>query len=177
MGSILGSGSSPGEGNGHLLQYSCLVNPIDRGAWQATVHGVERVGHDLATKPPLPFLAALGLHRFAWAFSSCGNRGYSLLQCAGFSLWWFLLLWSTGSGCIGLSVVACREELQLVDPRERLSSCGPWAQLFHSMWTLPRGPEIEPLSPVLPGRFLSIAPPGKSRMFPFFKYTVYLGET
>ena len=41
-----------GEGNGNPLQYSCLENPIDRGAWQAIVHGVARVGHDLATKPP-----------------------------------------------------------------------------------------------------------------------------
>ena len=39
----------PGERNGNPLQYSCLGNPMDRGAWQATVHGVERVGHDLAT--------------------------------------------------------------------------------------------------------------------------------
>ena len=43
-----------GEGNGNPLQYSCLDNPMDRGAWQATVHGVARVGHDLATKPPPP---------------------------------------------------------------------------------------------------------------------------
>ena len=39
-GSIPESGRSPGEGNGNLLQYSCLENPIDGGAWQATVHGV-----------------------------------------------------------------------------------------------------------------------------------------
>ena len=39
-GSIPGSGRSPGEGNGKLLQYSCLGNPMDRGAWQATVHGL-----------------------------------------------------------------------------------------------------------------------------------------
>ena len=32
----------------------CLENPMDRGAWQAAVHGVERVGHALMTKPPLP---------------------------------------------------------------------------------------------------------------------------
>ena len=38
-GSIPGSGRSPGKGNGNLLQYSCLKNPMDRGAWQATVHG------------------------------------------------------------------------------------------------------------------------------------------
>ena len=47
---IPGSGKSPGEGNGNPLQYSCLENPIDRGAWQATVHGVARVGHNLVTK-------------------------------------------------------------------------------------------------------------------------------
>ena len=41
-GSISGSGRSPGEGNGNPLQYSCLENPMDRGAWWATVHGVEK---------------------------------------------------------------------------------------------------------------------------------------
>ena len=53
-GLIPGSGRSPGEGNGNPLQYLCLENPMDRGAWQATVHGVARVGHDLVTKPPPP---------------------------------------------------------------------------------------------------------------------------
>ena len=38
-GSVPGSGRSPGEGNGYPLQYSCLENPLDRGAWRATVHG------------------------------------------------------------------------------------------------------------------------------------------
>ena len=47
-----GLGRSPGEENGKPLQYSCLENPMDRGAWQATAHGGARVGHDLATKPP-----------------------------------------------------------------------------------------------------------------------------
>ena len=50
--SIPGLGRSPGEGNGHPLQYSRLENLMERGAWWATVHGVTRVGHDLATKPP-----------------------------------------------------------------------------------------------------------------------------
>ena len=50
LGLICGSGRSPGEGNGNPLQCSCLENTMDRGAWQATVNGVERVGHDLATK-------------------------------------------------------------------------------------------------------------------------------
>ena len=42
MGSIPGSGRSPGEGNGTPLQYSCLENPMDRGGWQVTVDGVTK---------------------------------------------------------------------------------------------------------------------------------------
>ena len=45
-GSILGSGRSLGEGNSNPLQYSCLRNPMDRGAWKATVHRVQKAGHD-----------------------------------------------------------------------------------------------------------------------------------
>ena len=47
-----GLGRSLGERNGYPLQYFCLENPIDRVAWQAVVHRVTRVGHNLATKPP-----------------------------------------------------------------------------------------------------------------------------
>ena len=48
---IPGLGRYPGEGNGNLLRYSCLGNPMHRGAWQATVHGVtKRIGHDLVAK-------------------------------------------------------------------------------------------------------------------------------
>ena len=42
LGSIPGSGISPGEENDYPLQHSCLENPLDRGAWQATVHGVAK---------------------------------------------------------------------------------------------------------------------------------------
>ena len=42
VGSIPGLGRSPGEGNGNPLQYSCLENHMDRGAWWATVHGVTK---------------------------------------------------------------------------------------------------------------------------------------
>ena len=42
MGLIPGLGKSPGEGNGHPLQYSCLENSMDRGVWQAIVHGVTK---------------------------------------------------------------------------------------------------------------------------------------
>ena len=42
LGSIPGSGRSPGKGNGNTLQYSCLENPMDRGVWWAEVHGVAK---------------------------------------------------------------------------------------------------------------------------------------
>ena len=42
MSSISGSGISPGEGNGNPLQYSCLENSLDRGVWQAIVHGITK---------------------------------------------------------------------------------------------------------------------------------------
>ena len=45
-----------GKGNGKPLQNSCLENPMDSGDWQATVPGVARIGHNLATKPPPPYV-------------------------------------------------------------------------------------------------------------------------
>ena len=51
---IPGLGRCPGEGNGYPLQCSCLGNPMDKGAWQAAVHGVTTVRHDLVTSPPPP---------------------------------------------------------------------------------------------------------------------------
>ena len=55
-GSIPGLVRFPGEGHGNPLQYSCLENPMDRGAWRAVLHRVARVGHDLVTKPQPPVL-------------------------------------------------------------------------------------------------------------------------
>ena len=49
LGSIPGLGRSPGEGNSNPLQYSCLENPMNGGAWWATVHGAQRVRYDRAT--------------------------------------------------------------------------------------------------------------------------------
>ena len=49
MGLIPGLGKSPGEGNGNPLQYSCLENSMDRGAWRATVHGVAKSLTGLST--------------------------------------------------------------------------------------------------------------------------------
>ena len=47
----LGGLTSPGEGNGALLQYFCLGNPMDGGAWQATVHGVTKSQAQLSGSP------------------------------------------------------------------------------------------------------------------------------
>ena len=49
MGSIPGSGRSPGESNGYPLQYSCLESPMGRGAWWITVHGFEKSWTGLST--------------------------------------------------------------------------------------------------------------------------------
>ena len=48
-GVILELGRTPGEGNGNPLEYSCLENSMDRGAWQATVHGLTRCQTQLST--------------------------------------------------------------------------------------------------------------------------------
>jgi len=46
LGSIPRLGRSPGGGHGNPLKYSCLENSMDRGAWKATIHGVQNVGHN-----------------------------------------------------------------------------------------------------------------------------------
>ena len=56
VGSIPASGRSPGGGNDKAHQNSCLENPMDRGAWRGTVHGVARVGHKLVTKQQQNYL-------------------------------------------------------------------------------------------------------------------------
>ena len=55
-GSIPGLGRSPGEGNGNPLQYSCLENPIDGGAWWATVHGITKSRTQLSDFTSLHFI-------------------------------------------------------------------------------------------------------------------------
>ena len=86
------------------------------------------------------------------------SGGYSLLQYTGFSLWWLLLLWSTGSRHMGFSSCGLSHcSLQVLDCW--LSSCGTQAQLLHSMWNLPR-PGIKPVSPAQASEFLTTRPPG-----------------
>ena len=62
-GSIPGLGRSPGEGNGNLLQLSCLKNPMDRGAWWATVHGVTKRWTQVSTYSLRSFSSVQSLSR------------------------------------------------------------------------------------------------------------------
>ena len=95
------------------------------------------------------FIAACGLSLVA------ASGGYSSFRCSGFSLWWLLLLQSTGSRRTGFS--SCGSWA----PERRLSICGTRAQLLRGMWHLP-GPGLEPVSPALAGGFLTTEPLGKS---------------
>ena len=61
-GSIPGSGRFPGEGNGNPLQYSCLENTMDRGAWWATVHGVTKSWTQLSTRTHTTYIVTLTLN-------------------------------------------------------------------------------------------------------------------
>ena len=67
VGSILGSGRSSGGGNGTPLQYCCLENPMDRGTWLATVHGVAKSQTQLSDQAELNWTCSLpgsSVHRF-----------------------------------------------------------------------------------------------------------------
>ena len=80
-GSIPGLGRSPGEGNGNPLQYSCLENPMDRGAWWATVHGVAKSLTQLSTHTRTWFLKRV----FQGTFCSWKSSYYS----------WEMLFWGS----------------------------------------------------------------------------------
>ena len=69
LGSIPGLGRSPGEGHGNPLQYSCLEESIDRGAWKATVHGIAKCWTWLSDKN-------FGLNLYWWAYEDTSSRKY-----------------------------------------------------------------------------------------------------
>ena len=75
LGSIPGLGRSSGEGNSNPLQYSCLENPMDRGAWWATVRGIARVRHNLALFFFFSFLM--------WELTGLANIDILNVECEG----------------------------------------------------------------------------------------------
>ena len=104
----------------------------------------------------------LGLRCCAQAFSSCGGRGYSLLQCVGFSLLWLLSLQSTGSRHAGFSSCGTWASVAVA---HGLQSAGSVVVAHRLSCSAARGifPDIglEPASPALAGGFLTTVPPGK----------------
>ena len=74
-GSISGWGRSPGGGHGNSLQYSCLENPMDRGAWRATVHGVTESQKQLSTCARLVVKASQEFTIY-FAFKTWGLEAY-----------------------------------------------------------------------------------------------------
>ena len=88
LGSIPGSGRSPGEGNGHPLQYSCLGNPMDRGAWWG------RKESDMTERTrPLPFLGSVTLGKL---LNHPGFQFSHLRNGKGFRKLWALAAWMGG---------------------------------------------------------------------------------
>ena len=90
---IPGSGRSPREGNGNALQYSCLENPIDKGAWWATVHGITKSWRQLAAKHThiIDIVDTLGVCsgnlRTINHLSSTDIRGSVLIPCISDEMW------------------------------------------------------------------------------------------
>ena len=93
-GSIPGWEDSPGEGNGNPLQYSCLENPMDRGAWRL-VYGVKRVGHDWAINT---FVNHLNILSQAHPLETCIPCFFSV-GCDYFLLSLFTIINPTGLSC------------------------------------------------------------------------------
>ena len=83
---IPGSGSSPGGGNGNPLQYSCLENSMNRGAWQATVHGVAKSWiwlSDLAGMHARMTHQDIPIHKLAYCLATKKRANYWYMQWSG----------------------------------------------------------------------------------------------
>ena len=106
--SIPGLGRSPGGGHGNPLQYSCLENPMDRGVWQAIVHGVTKSQTWLSihththTHKFISFLTVLGLHCCVGFSLVVASRGYSLAAVHGLVIAVDSLV-EHGSRCMGFN--------------------------------------------------------------------------
>ena len=99
LGLIPGSGRSPREGKGNPLQNSCLENPMDRGAWRATVHSVSRSWTDVTKHiPPLP---PMGLNlRDKWCvLAQFLKSSFQLTLILYLLTNWHFELWHAGGAC------------------------------------------------------------------------------
>ena len=122
-----GSGRSPGEGHGNLLQYSCLGNPLGRGDCQATVI---RVGYDSATVPPPPKKNEI----YFWLCWALWLLGVSVVWCTRFSLRWHLL-----RSALGLRLSSCGHGLSCP------VACGVFLEQGSHLWPLHSQVDSQPL--------------------------------
>ena len=171
VGSIPGSGRSAGERNDNPLQYCCLENPMDRGAWRATVHGVTKSQTQLKWLSTHTFLLHPHTNFFCIWLSNKVFKVFSILRLRGpISLQRSPILnVSTDSqicccclvtkSCLTLVIpwtVAHQVPLTMGFPRQ-----AHWSGLqFSSPEGLPH-PGFEPRSPALASRFFTTEPPGK----------------
>ena len=140
-----------GEGNGSPLQYSCLKNPMDRGAWQGIVHGVTRVEHSLASKPPpLPY------HWRDWNLEHKASWAVLLLY---YIFCWCVQSLSHVPLCVTPGTVTCQAPLSMGFSRQEYWSGLPFPPP-EDLADLRIASEF-PVSPALAGRFFTTEPPGK----------------
>ena len=155
LGTSPGLGKSPGEGNGHPLQYPCLEHPMDRGAWRATYRPWVLKESDTTEwlSTHMYFLKNLFKNLFYLFLAELGLRGragFPSLRPAGATAW----LWCSASRCGRFS---CGRAQAL----GKGSAVVAHGRRCPGMWNLPR-PGTGPVSPALAGIFLITGPPGKS---------------
>ena len=94
LGSIPGSRRPLRGGKDNPLQYSCLENPMDREAWQATILGVARVRHDLETKlpPPWYWISEEYIRTSAWNIKEIKKKKYKITAPGPCEMYWHLRL-------------------------------------------------------------------------------------
>ena len=91
LGSIPGSGRSPGNGNGNPLQDSCLENPMDRGAWWATVHGVAKSRTRLSNLTSLPQFKSINSLVLSFLYSPTLTSIYDYWKNHSLTRWNFVI--------------------------------------------------------------------------------------
>ena len=150
LSSVPGSGRSSGEGNGYPLQYSCLENPMDRGAWWATIHRVANSG------ARLPWLSM-----YTWLIIFHGkchkkrNQRIILKKIFLLEIWWIVAIW------VGVQITSIRRQRgwsdywspcrllsppRLSDPHVLQAKAGFGERMYREflrMWVMERTTRVE----------------------------------
>ena len=136
MGSIPGLGRSPGEGNGNPLQYSCLGNPMDRGAWRATAHGSQRVRDNQETKHVLKNIMYFKNHNHSIHFESW-RLPSSVHKTSAIRAHWL----KSTSDCLDLAGCPKSSSFHLPSSRTHLGSLLTFSFLVICLPPLPLSPK------------------------------------